>query len=72
MMITLERGPYFTFVIRSDVGQTRLVQSDTDFPGVAASFGWGGSRDDTLEKIWDAYEFLEEHVGTSADDPGYF
>lgn len=72
MTITLEHGPYFTFIIRSQTGMTRLVQHDTDFPGVASAFGWGGSRAETPEAIWEAHEFLEEHVGVTADDPGYF
>lgn len=71
MTITLEYGPWFTFVIRIDDGQTRLVQHDTDFPGVATIVGGGRSQDETPAAIWDAYEFLEEHVDTCADDPGY-
>jgi hypothetical protein len=72
MTITLDDGPYFTFLIRSESGQTRLVQHDTDFPPVARTFGWGGPEDGSLEAIWDAYAFLDEHVGNTADDPGYF
>lgn len=72
MTITLEFGPYFTFIIRNQAGRTRLVQHDTDFPGVAATFGWSRPRPKTPEAIWDAYEFLEQHVGVTVDDPGYF
>jgi len=72
MRITLEDGPYFTFVIRAETGESRLVQHDTDFPPVAASFGWPGQYDGSLEAIWEAYAFLDQHVGDTADDPGYF
>lgn len=71
MHITLEYGPLWTFVVRNADGQTRLVQHDTDFLGVAATFGWPGRQDD-LASIWDAFEFLEHRAGTSVDDPGYF
>ena len=72
MRITLEPGPYFTFLLKAECGDSRLVQIDTDFPGVARSFGWEGPPRETKESIWDAYEFLEEHVGADIDDPGYF
>jgi hypothetical protein len=72
-MITLEDGPYFTFLIREqESGNTRLVQFDQDFPPVAKSFGWPGIDDLSGNSIWDAYAFLDEHVGAKADDPGYF
>jgi hypothetical protein len=72
MKISLEQGPYCTFLLRADSGDTRLVQFDSDFPGVARSFGWQGPPRDTRESIWDAYEFLEQSVGADIDDPGYF
>jgi hypothetical protein len=72
MKITLEHGPFFTFVLRSEGGRTRRVQHDEDFAGVAKTFGWGGPHDGTQEAIWDAYDFLDRSVGESVDDPGYF
>jgi hypothetical protein len=39
---------------------------------VARSFGWSGPPEETREAIWEAREFLDEHVGAEADDPGYF
>lgn len=72
MTITLEQGPWFTFVLRSDTGETRLVQHDGDFPGVAKTFGWTGYQDDTPEAVWQAYDFLDRSVGETVDDPGYF
>ena len=72
MKVNLDYGPFFTFLLKSEVGESRLVQFDADFPGVARSFGWQGPPRDTNESIWDAYEFLEENVGVDIDDPGYF
>lgn len=72
MKIALEQGPYSTFLLRAETGDTRLVQFDSDFPGVARSFGWEGPPRETRESIWDAYEFLEQNVGADIDDPGYF
>ena len=72
MKVTLEYGPFFTFLLQNETGANRLVQHDTDFPGVARSFGWSGNAHETGEAIWDAYEFLERNVGVDIDDPGYF
>lgn len=72
MKVRLEYGPYFTFLLVADNGASRLVQHDTDFPGVARSFGWCGNGHETGEAIWDAYEYLERQAGTTIDDPGYF
>ena len=67
MTVTLEFGPYFTFVVRSPTGQTRTVEKDADFPRVAARFGWDADRKMSPEAVWDAYEFLESNVGATAD-----
>ena len=72
MRITLLNGPFFTFILQSEEGRTRLVQHDTDFPLVAQAFGWSGGDEISAQEIWDAYAFLDEHVGATADDPGYF
>ncbi len=67
MTITLEFGPFFTFIVRSTTGQSRPVEKDADFPKVATQFGWDGDRKRSPEAVWDAYEFLEENVGATAD-----
>jgi hypothetical protein len=84
MRITLEDGPFGTFVIRSEDGRSQLVQTDWDYPGVATAFGWvscpWGDTNGTVdcdhrcahEMIQDAYSFLSERVGESVEDPGYF
>lgn len=71
-MIALEPGPFFTFLIVAPDGRTRLVQHDADFPGVAVTFGWQMPEQISADAIWDAYEFLDSHVGCLARDPGYF
>lgn len=71
MKITLEPGPCWTFLLRAETGITRLVQHDADFPDVARTFGWRGNGKSPAA-VWDAYEFIEQHLGASVDDPGYF
>lgn len=80
--------------IVADDGQTVLVQTDWDFPGVASSFGWDiasvavergclhSGTDGTIrcpncrlqpgDFIDAAREWLDDHDGATADDPGYF
>ena len=84
MTITLDRGDLGIFLIRAEDGREVLVQTDWDLPAVASSFGWApcpcGHTDGTVdcahrsadEMIAEAREFLDEHVGVTADDPGYF
>jgi hypothetical protein len=84
MTITLKDGPYRTFVLESESGESRLIQQDWDFPRIASAFGWTpcscGATDGTIEcehrsvsdMVWDAYEFLNGRVGDTIEDPGYF
>lgn len=84
MKITLENGPFSTFLLRAADGRSILIQTDYDFPGVASSFGWSacrcGETDGTVdcphrtasEMIAAAREFLDDKIGESVDDPGYF
>jgi hypothetical protein len=71
MKITLEPGPYWTFLLRAETGITRLVQHDADFPGVARTFGWRANGN-LPAAIWDAYDFIEQRLGDTVDDSGYF
>ena len=72
MKLTVEAGPCFSFLLRSEAGATRLVQRDTDFALLAQAFGWTGEDDATSESTWNAFRFLESQLGESIDDPGYF
>jgi len=69
----------------SETGEDILIQSDWDYPGVASNFGWTPcpqcrATDGTVdcehrvagEMITEAAEYLDEHVGDTVEDPGYF
>lgn len=85
--ITLEQGDFGTYLIVDNAtGKDLLVQIDWDFPGVASTFGWPGHEhpetDGTVkcpvcgaepsEMIGEAQEWLDDHIGDTAEDPGYF
>ncbi|MGE0533460.1 MAG: hypothetical protein AB7O68_00695 [Pirellulales bacterium] len=84
MRIVVERGPVSSYVVQADNGANLLVQVDWDMPGLASAFGWVacfcGETDGTVdcphrkarEMISSAREYLDQHVGESAEDPGYF
>jgi hypothetical protein len=84
MKIALHEGDFGTFLVRAEDGRDILVQADFDFPGLASTFGWSpcscGATDGTVdcdhqttsEMIANARRFLTDHVGDTADDPGYF
>jgi hypothetical protein len=72
MRIVLLEGPWSTFILRSQMGKSLLVQFETDIVGVAQTFGWPGTDDGTPESRSDAFDFLSSRVGESTDDPGYF
>ena len=87
-MITLEPGQFghfgWDYILRNDTGETVLIQTDWDYPGLASSFGWlaceCGETDGTVDcphksatdMISDAAEYLDDHIGETIDDPGYF
>ncbi|HUY87313.1 MAG TPA: hypothetical protein VMV10_01130 [Pirellulales bacterium] len=89
MQITLAyahwRGkPTSWFRIVAENGHSILLQSDWDYAGAAATFGWVPcpckQTDGTVrcahrtvqDMIWEAYEFLKDTVGKTVEDPGYF
>ncbi len=70
-----------------DTSKTILVDSDWGFPGLASTFGWSpccgaGQTDGTVDclscgaktgdLISSAADFLDDHLGTIVEDPGYF
>lgn len=79
-MMTLKDGPFGMFLVEDDRGRLLLVQQDWDYPRTASMFGWQpcacGHTDGTIDcphkratdMIWDAYEFLDTHVGARAND----
>jgi hypothetical protein len=74
-----ETGTYLT-----GEQDTVLVQTDWDYPSVASAFGYVpcvcGETDGTAdcahftasEMIQNAQEYLDDHIGAIAEDPGYF
>lgn len=84
MNITLESGDCGMYLLVADDGEEILIQTDWDFPGIASSFGWCpchcGATDGTVDcphktasaMISEAAEYLDDHIGDSVADPGYF
>jgi hypothetical protein len=83
--ITLEDGQFGTYIVRSiETGDDLLVQTDWDFPSLASAFGFVscdcGYTDGTVDcehksatqMICEAREYLDDHIGDVAEDPGYF
>lgn len=85
-MITLESGSFgWDYLLVSDDGRSIPVVSDWEYPGIASTFGWepchrvtdgtidcpvcGQSASDLLAS---AQTYLDDHVGESVADPGYF
>ena len=83
--ITLEQGQFGSdYILEHCNGETVLIQTDWDYPGTAASFGWVpcecGETDGTVDcphktagdMIAAASEFLDNAIGKTVEDPGYF
>jgi len=83
-MITLEQGQFGNYIIEHKDGRDLLVQIDWEYPGLASSFGWSpcecGETDGTVDcphktagdMIGEAREFLDDNLGKTVEDPGYF
>ena len=68
-MITLTPGDFGTYLLVDETsGEDILIQTDYDYPGIAMTFGWNGDDSD----IEGAQDFLDENMGATAEDPGYF
>jgi len=85
MKITLQKGDFgFTYLVVAEDGRDILIQSDWDYPGIASTFGWTpcecGATDGTVDclhktasqMIVEAQDYLDDHLGETMDDPGYF
>jgi len=85
-MITLcepDNAPCVAEIV-NDRGESILIQTDWDWPGVASTFGWVpcqcGQTDGTVdcphrkasEMIQEAGEWIRDHYGMEVEDPGYF
>jgi hypothetical protein len=88
-----EHGDACYVVMELVTGGDILIQSDTDYPGIASTFGWAPSEVESRtcyhgwtdgsidcmgcgkpasEFIASARDWLDDHIGDVADDPGYF
>ncbi len=85
MKITLESGQFgWDYILKSESGDTLLLQTDWDYPGIASAFGWTPCKycgtDGTVDcehksassMIVEAQSYLDDHIGDTIDDPGYF
>jgi len=84
MSITLLHGEFGTYLLVAEDGRDILIQTDFDYPGFARTFGWSpcecGETDGTVDcphktvsqMIGEAQAFLDDHLGESVEDPGYF
>lgn len=85
MKVSLEYGQFGNFELVAEDGESILVQTDWDYPGVAMNLGWCPcpkclNTDGTVdckhkkagEMIAEAAEFLDDHIGDIFEDPGYF
>ena len=77
-------APCCYVLVDEDTGEDILVQTDWDYPSVASAFGFVpcdcGETDGTVdcphktagEMITAAAEWLDDHIGETVEDPGYF
>lgn len=85
MKIRLEKGDFgFCYLLVAEDGRDILIQTDWEYPSMATSFGWKacscGRTDGTVncahktasQMIGEAQDFLDDHIGDSIEDPGYF
>ena len=83
MRLTIMRGPAGSYLLQATDGRSVLIQTDWDYPSLAAAWGWTacacGTTDGTVdcphrtasEMLAEAAEFLDDRIGTSLIDPGY-
>ena len=71
--VRLEQGDFGTYLlVNCATSEDILIQSDTDFPSLAIDFGLAIEEPLTIESIGKAIDYLDDHIGTTIDDPGYF
>ena len=71
--VRLEQGDFGTYlIVNCATSEDILIQSDTDFPSLAVDFGLAIEEPLTIESIGKAIDYLDDHIGTTIADPGYF
>ena len=70
--VRLEQGDFGTYlIVNCATSESILIQSDTDYPSLAMDFGLPMAKrfSQAIEK---AIDYLDDNIGTTIDDPGYF
>ena len=71
--VRLEQGDFGTYlIVNCATSEDILIQSDTDFPSLAVDFGLAIEEPLTIESIGKAIDYLDDNIGTTIDDLGYF
>ena len=73
--ITLHSASPYGYSVVHDDGSDLSFYEDWGFPSLAATFGWKGFKKyqgDASQQIAKATEWLDNHIGVKAEDPGYF
>ena len=86
MRVRLDKGQFgWDYILTAENGKDYYVQTDNDYPGIAAHFGFvpcehcqntDGTIDcahhSAMDMISAAHDYLNDHIGESFEDPGYF
>ena len=71
--VRLEQGDFGTYLlVNCATSEDILIQSDTDFPSLAIDFGLAIEEPLTIESIGKAIDYLDDNIGATIADPGYF
>tara|TARA_R100001377_G_scaffold9756_1_gene4970 strand:+ start:2503 stop:2766 length:264 start_codon:yes stop_codon:yes gene_type:complete len=71
--VRLEQGDFGTYlIVNCATSEDILIQSDTDFVGLAEVFGLAIEEPLTIESIGKAIDYLDNNIGATIADPGYF
>ena len=75
--VRLEQGDFGTYlIVNCATSESILIQSDTDYPSLAMDFGLSTrskhSARRTFKAIEKAIDYLDDNIGTTIADPGYF
>jgi hypothetical protein len=71
--VRLEQGDFGTYlIVNCETGADILIQSDVYFPSLAIDFGLAIEEPLSTQVIEKAIDYLDDHIGTTIADPGYF
>jgi len=71
--VRLEQGDFGSYLlVNCATSEDILIQSDTYFPSLAIDFGLAIDEPLSTEVIEKAIDYLDDNIGTTIADPGYF